>query len=209
VQGSGDLEISGLSYDSRTVEPGHLFFAMARDASQRRVHIDQALNRGAHAVVVNGWDGAMVRPAATIVECERPRLMMAAAASRFFGSPSERIDLVGVTGTSGKTTTTYLLASIFEASGTPAGIIGTIGTFERERMLATGLTTPESIDFEAALARMERSGVRRVAAEASSIGIAEGRVDALNFRGAIFTHLGHDHLDYHGTVENYFGAKLR
>jgi UDP-N-acetylmuramoyl-L-alanyl-D-glutamate--2,6-diaminopimelate ligase len=117
--------------------------------------------------------------------------------------------LVGVTGTSGKTTTTYVLASIFEAAGLPAGIIGTIGTFSRSQKLAAGLTTPESVDIESALAAMESEGVRSVAAEVSSIGIAEGRVDWLNFRAAIFTNFGRDHLDYHRTSEEYFAAKLR
>ena len=145
----------------------------------------------------------------TLVVSERPRLLMGAAASRFFGAPSERVDLIGITGTSGKTTTSYILASIFEAAGMPAGIIGTIGIFIGGKKIYSGLTTPESLDFESALAQMEREGVRHVAAEVSSIGIAEGRVDALNFRACMFTNLGRDHLDYHKTIEDYFAAKLR
>ena len=124
---------------------------------------------------------------------------MGAAASRFFDAPSRRLDLVGVTGTSGKTTTTYMLASIFEAAGAPPGVIGTIGIFVGPRKIYSGLTTPESLDFESALADMERAGVRRVAAEISSIGLAEERVDGLSFRACVFTNLGRDHLDYHGT----------
>ncbi len=117
--------------------------------------------------------------------------------------------MIGITGTSGKTTTSYLLASIFEAAGLPAGIIGTIGIFIAGKKIYSGLTTPESLDFESSLARMEGEGVRHAAAEVSSIGIAEGRVDSLNFRACMFTNLGRDHLDYHGTIENYFAAKLR
>jgi UDP-N-acetylmuramoyl-L-alanyl-D-glutamate--2,6-diaminopimelate ligase len=139
----------------------------------------------------------------------RRRLLLGAAASRFFNAPSERVDLIGITGTSGKTTTSYLLASILEAAGMPAGIIGTIGIFIKGRKIYSGLTTPESIDIESALAQMEREGVRHAAAEVSSIGIAEGRVDGLNFRACIFTNLGRDHLDYHGTMDDYFAAKLR
>ncbi len=145
----------------------------------------------------------------TLVVSERPRLLMGAAASRFFRAPSERVDLIGITGTSGKTTTSYILASIFEAAGMPAGIIGTIGIFIGGKKIYSGLTTPESLDFESALAQMEREGVRHAAAEVSSIGIAEGRVDALNFRACMFTNLGRDHLDYHKTIEDYFAAKLR
>jgi UDP-N-acetylmuramoyl-L-alanyl-D-glutamate--2,6-diaminopimelate ligase len=209
LEGDAGAEIAGLGYDSRQVEPGYLFFATARDPESNRAHIEEALNRGARAVVVRGWDGSQARPTVTWIDCERPRLLMAAAASRFFAAPSERLDLIGITGTSGKTTTAYLLASIFESAGAPAGIIGTIGIFAGSQRLQSGLTTPESIDFEAALAAMERAGVRRVAAEISSIGLEEGRAEALNFKGCLFTNLGRDHLDYHRTPENYFSAKLR
>jgi len=208
IEGDAAVEISGLSYDSRAVAAGHLFFSLARDPERRRANINDALNRGARAIVVGG--GAVdARPAVSVVESARPRLLMGAAASRFFGAPSERLDLIGITGTSGKTTSAYLLAAILEAAGHPAGIIGTVGTFIRKNKIYSGLTTPESIDTESALVRMEREGVRHVAAEVSSMGIAEGRVDALNFRCAVFTNLGRDHLDDHGTMENYFAAKLR
>ena len=209
IYGNANVEITGISYDSRQTMPGHLYFSMARDTERNRANINDALSRGARALVVRGWDGEMARPAVTIVECERPRLLMGAAASRFFNAPSERVDLIGVTGTSGKTTTSYLLGAIFEAAGMPAGIIGTIGIFVAGKKIYSGLTTPESLDFEAALARMEREGVGHAAAEISSIGIEEGRVDSLNFRACLFTNLGRDHLDYHGTIENYFAAKLR
>jgi UDP-N-acetylmuramoyl-L-alanyl-D-glutamate--2,6-diaminopimelate ligase len=210
TDGDLNLEITGLSYDSRESRPGHLYFSMARDGAKNRANIDDALSRGARAVVVRGGDGdELARPAVTFVASERPRLLMGAVASRFFGAPSERLDLIGITGTAGKTTTTYLLASIFEAAGMPSGIIGTIGIFIAGNKIYSGLTTPESIDFESALARMDREGVRHAAAEVSSIGIAEGRVDALSFRACMFTNLGRDHLDYHGTMEEYFAAKLR
>ncbi|MDO8432425.1 MAG: UDP-N-acetylmuramoyl-L-alanyl-D-glutamate--2,6-diaminopimelate ligase [Candidatus Binatus sp.] len=209
IDGDAKVEITGISYDSRQTMPGHLFFSMARDAQRNRANINDALSRGARALVVRGWDGEMARPAVTIVESERPRLLMGGAAARFFNAPSERVDLIGITGTSGKTTTSYLLGAIFEAAGIPAGIIGTIGIFVAGKKIYSGLTTPESLDFESALARMEREGVTHAAAEISSIGIEEGRVDALNFRACMFTNLGRDHLDYHGTIENYFAAKLR
>src|ERR1700683_4449432 len=134
---------------------------------------------------------------------------MTRAARPLYRPPSERVNLVGIPGTSGKTTTTYLLRSIFEAAGRPAGIIGTIGTFIGDKKIYSGLTTPESVDIEAALARMDNEGVRDAFTEVSSIGIAEGRVDALSFCACLFTNLGRDHLDYHGSIENYFAAKLR
>ena len=203
-----ETEITGLSYDSRQARPGDCYFSLARDVERSQANVNDALSRGARAMVVRGWSGVETRPA-NLLECERPRRVMGAAAARFYAAPSERLDLVGVTGTSGKTTTTYLLASIFEAAGEPAGIIGTIGAFVAGRKLYSGLTTPESLDFERALDEMVRAKVRHAAAEISSIGIEEGRVDEPSFRACVFTNLGRDHLDYHGTIENYFAAKLR
>jgi UDP-N-acetylmuramoyl-L-alanyl-D-glutamate--2,6-diaminopimelate ligase len=216
VEGDPQVEITGISYDSRETKPGHLFFSLARDAERNRANIDDALNRGARAVAVAGrWGGkGAARLAAsvssgTLIDAPQPRLLMGVAAARFFGAPSARANLVGITGTSGKTTTTYLLRAIFEAAGRPTGIIGTIGIFIRDHKIYHGLTTPESVDFESSLAQMEREGVHDAFAEVSSIGIAEGRVDALDFSACLFTNLGRDHLDYHGTLENYFAAKLR
>ncbi|MBV8773038.1 MAG: UDP-N-acetylmuramoyl-L-alanyl-D-glutamate--2,6-diaminopimelate ligase, partial [Deltaproteobacteria bacterium] len=168
-----------------------------------------ALERGAGAVVVQGWVEDDARPPLTIVESASPRRLMGLVASRFFHAPSKRLDLIAVTGTSGKTTSCYLLNSIFEAAGYSSGIIGTIGSFAGSRKLYTGLTTPESLDFEATLATMEEAGVRVVAAEISSIGLEERRVDQLSFRACVFTNFGRDHLDYHVTLEKYFAAKLR
>ncbi len=208
MEGDIETEITGLSYDSRQTKPGDFYFSLARDAARGQANVSDALSRGARAVVMRGWDGAVARPA-NFIECERPRRLMGAVASRFYAAPSERLDLIGVTGTSGKTTTTYLLASIFEAAGEPIGIIGTIGAFVAGRKIYRGLTTPESLDFERALSEMVRAKVRHAAAEVSSIGIEEGRVDNLSFRACVFTNLGRDHLDYHGTIESYFAAKLR
>jgi UDP-N-acetylmuramoyl-L-alanyl-D-glutamate--2,6-diaminopimelate ligase len=207
--GDRETSITGLGYDSRKVQPGDLFFSTARSEEQARANVEDAFKRGARVAVVRSWDAASTRPALSLIECERPRALMGIAASRFYSAPSERLDLIGVTGTSGKTTTTYLIESIFAAAGRPCGIIGTLGIFANKQKLYSGLTTPEATDFESALAEMERSGVRAAAAEVSSIGLEEGRVDELHFRAAVFTNLGRDHLDYHGTTEKYFAAKLR
>jgi UDP-N-acetylmuramoyl-L-alanyl-D-glutamate--2,6-diaminopimelate ligase len=207
--GNAEADVRALSCDSRAVGPGCLFFALARDPKQRRLHLQQALSRGACAVVMSGGWEEYARPAATIVECEQPRLAMAYAASRFYNAPSKRIDLVGITGTSGKTTAACLAAAVFEAESAPAGLIGTLGGFVGGRRLYAGLTTPEAIDLESQLDAVERAGARRAALEVSSIGIAEGRVEALHFKIGVFTGLGRDHLDYHGEIADYFAAKLR
>jgi UDP-N-acetylmuramoyl-L-alanyl-D-glutamate--2,6-diaminopimelate ligase len=208
VDGSLDADITGIAYDSRRIQPGNIFFALARDSEQNQSNINEALSRGTRAVVVRKWSGPS-RPAATLIECQEPRQLMAQAAARFFELPSRRVELIGITGTSGKTTSTYLLASIFAAAGETPGVIGTLGIRIGDRHIASELTTPESVDFEAALAEMVGAGVRHVAAEISSIGLAEGRVHGLNFRACLFTNLGRDHLDYHGSTENYAAAKLR
>ncbi|HLX38572.1 MAG TPA: Mur ligase family protein, partial [Candidatus Binataceae bacterium] len=127
IEGDTGVDITGLSYDSREARPGHLFFALARDAARNRANIRDALSRGACAVVVDGGgnvEEGEARPA--LIDAPRPRLLMGVAAARFFNAPSARVNLYGVTGTSGKTTTTYLLRSIFEAAGRPSGLIGTI-----------------------------------------------------------------------------------
>ena len=209
VLGDAQIEVNRLTCDSRQIKPGDIFFSTARDRTQGRAHLQEALRRGARAVVVRRWEDDDARPPITIIECASPRRLMGLAASRFFNAPSKRLDLIGVTGTSGKTTTCYLLSSIFEAAGFSCGIIGTIGSFVGSRKLYSGLTTPESLDFEATLASMEQAGVRTVAAEISSIGLEERRVDELSFRACVFTNFGRDHLDYHLTLEKYFAAKLR
>jgi UDP-N-acetylmuramoyl-L-alanyl-D-glutamate--2,6-diaminopimelate ligase len=209
VEGSLDVDITGIAYDSRRVEAGNIFFALARDAGQNQNNINEAFSRGTRAVAMRKWSGGASRPAATLIECEQPRRLMALAAGRWFNRPSRRLELIGVTGTSGKTTSTYLLASIFEAAGETPGVIGTLGIRIGSRHIPTELTTPESVDFESALAQMAAAGVHRVAAEISSIGLAEGRADQLDFRACLFTNLGRDHLDYHGSVDDYFAAKLR
>jgi len=208
VKGSLDVDVTGIVYDSRRVEAGNIFFALAREAGHNDNNINEAFSRGARAVAMRRWSGAS-RPAATLIECAQPRRLMALAAGRWFNWPSRRLDLIGVTGTSGKTTSTYLLASIFEAAGETPGVIGTLGISIGARHIPTELTTPESVDFESALAEMATAGVHRVAAEISSIGLAEGRADQLDFRACLFTNLGRDHLDYHASVDDYFAAKLR
>ena len=209
IDGDLNVEITGLSYDSRQTRPGHLYFSTARDATRNRANIDDALNRGARAVVVGwrGWWNSAPRgdpggERAAAPADGRGRLAFLQSAERARRSDRhhrhQRQDHDQLHP-----------ASIFEAAGMPAGIIGTIGIFIGGKKIYSGLTTPESLDFESALAQMEREGVRHVAAEVSSIGIAEGRVDALNFRACMFTNLGRDHLDYHKTIEDYFAAKLR
>ena len=143
------------------------------------------------------------------IECERPRRADGRGRLALSAAPSEHLDLVGMTGTSGKTTTTYLLRFDFRSRRRAHRDHRHDRHFRGGRKIYRGLTTPESLDFERALAAMDAAACVHAAAEISSIGIEEGRVDELSFRACVFTNLGRDHLDYHGTIENYFAAKLR
>jgi UDP-N-acetylmuramoyl-L-alanyl-D-glutamate--2,6-diaminopimelate ligase len=210
VEGAdGDLEqeINGLTYDSRQARPGRLFFAVAGEKVDGHDYIDEAVRRGAAAVVFSRQEISPKARAA--IRVKNVRRTMALWAAEFFGRPSERLTLVGVTGTNGKTTLSYLVESILRAAGLEPGVIGTVNYRYQGREFPSHHTTPEAIDVEQMLADMVRSGVKSVAMEASSHALAQERVRALAFDVGVFTNLSRDHLDYHRDMEDYFLAKSR
>ena len=159
----------------------------------------------AGAIAVVG-DGVGI-PGATVVQVAEPRRALARAASRFHGDPSRALQVVAVTGTNGKTTTTYMLESILRAASLVPGIIGTTGVHLGDERRASSLTTPESLELQALLAEMRDRGVRAVAFEMSSHALVQRRGFGVHCDAAVFTNLTHDHLDYHGTMEAYLDAK--
>jgi len=205
----GDLDrpVGGLAYDSRVVKRGDTFFALAGHAVDGHDFVPQAVKHGATAVVVER--DVQVPPEATCVQVENTRRAMALAAAVFYGHPSRRLVLLGITGTNGKTTVTYLLESIFEFAGETCGVLGTISNRYGSRTRASSLTTPESLEIEAMMSEMVESGVTCVAMEVSSHALDMDRVGGLDFDGAVFTNLSRDHLDYHGDIESYFRSKAR
>lgn len=205
----GDLEqeINGLTYDSRQARPGRLFFAVAGEKADGHDYIGEAVRRGAAAVVFSRQEISPKAPAA--IQVKNVRRTMALWAAEFFGRPSERLTLVGVTGTNGKTTLSYLVESILRAAGLEPGVIGTVNYRYQGREFPAHHTTPEAIDVQQMLADMVRSGVRSVAMETSSHALAQERVRALAFDVGVFTNLSRDHLDYHRDMEEYFLAKSR
>ena len=205
----GDLEqeINGLTYDSRQAGPGRLFFAVAGEKVDGHDYITEAVRRGAAAVVFSRQEISPQAPAA--IRVKNVRRTMALWAAEFFGRPSERLTLVGVTGTNGKTTLSYLVESILHAAGLEPGVIGTVNYRFQGREFPSHHTTPEAIDLQQMLNDMLRSGVRSVAMEASSHALAQERVRALAFDIGVFTNLSRDHLDYHHDMEDYFLAKSR
>jgi UDP-N-acetylmuramoyl-L-alanyl-D-glutamate--2,6-diaminopimelate ligase len=201
--GASDTEVRGLSYDSRSVAPGDLFFCVPGTTSDGHEFAHSALGRGAAALMTRRRLDLDV-PQIVVSDV---RKAMARTAAAFFGNPSEGMTLLGVTGTNGKTTTTFLLESILRVAGKVTGLVGTVETRIGDRRVAGVRTTPESVDLQALLAEMRDNEVAAVAIEVTSHGLALNRVEGLRFKAAAFTNLTQDHLDFHGEMQEYFEAK--
>ncbi len=207
VSGATDLEIQGLYYDSRKVEPGGLFFALRGVASDGHHFLAAALQKGAAAVVVEDLSCA---PAGVTVICVADaRLAMAKMAAAFYGFPTGKVPVVGITGTNGKTTTTFIVEGILEKAGVPAAVLGTISYRFGSKEIPAPNTTPESVDLQRTLRDLVDLGARGVVMEVSSHALEQRRVDGCQFDVGVFTNLTRDHLDYHGTMESYLASKQR
>lgn len=207
ARGDMDQAITGLSYDSRAVKKGDLFFAVPGARADGHQFAPEAVKQGAAAVVLE--KRVALPETATWVRVGNVRNTMGKWAALFYAYPSRRMALVGVTGTNGKTTVTYLLESIFSAAGMAPGVIGTINYRYQRHTFPALQTTPESVDLHAVLARMIEAGIRSVAMEVSSHALELERVRDIEFDGAIFTNLSRDHLDFHHDMKNYFSSKSK
>lgn len=202
-----EIEATSLAYDSRRVKPGALFFAIAGEKADGHKFVASALDSGALAVVSE-------RPApqsipSPWIRVPKIRRALAAASRNFYGHPESRLKLVGITGTNGKTTTSYLIESILRAAGIVPGVFGTIEYRLGGRTVPAVNTTPESLDLVSYLAELAAAGGEAAVMEVSSHALAQERVWGLHFAAAIFTNLTRDHLDYHKDFESYFAAKRR
>ncbi len=202
----GGADIRGLEYDSRRVGEGFLFFAFPGSRADGRQFAEDALARGAVAVVSESGCPPGP-PVSRWIRVEHGRQALALAARNYYGKPDERLGLTGITGTNGKTTTAYLIDSVLRASGHTTALVGTIEYHLAGRVLPAVNTTPESLDLVRLFAELERAGGTHATLEVSSHALALGRVYGLHFHTAVFTNLTRDHLDFHGTMENYFAAK--
>ena len=200
-----ELEIRGISYDSRKTQPGDLFVAIKGLTSDGHRYIPTAMEKGAAAVLCEDapTDGtSYVR----VADCRRG---LALASREFYGDPAASMKLIGFTGTSGKTSSTQILKHVLETRGAKVGLIGTNGNMIGDTLIHTEFTTPESLELHGLFRRMADAGCTHVVMEVSSHSLAMERVAGLNFDVAVFTNLSQDHLDLHGTMEEYAAAKKK
>lgn len=203
VRVDGEAEIAGLSFDSRRTVAGDLFFCIPGARSDGHDHAAAAAAAGAAAVLVE-------RPVAIgvpEVHVTNARRAMARVAAHFYGHPARDLQVIGVTGTNGKTTTTFLLEAVLTAAGLTPGVIGTIETRIGGVVRPGVRTTPESLDLQRLFAEMRTAGVDAVAMEVTSHALALDRVEGVEFAAAGFTNLTQDHLDFHASMEDYYAAK--
>jgi len=200
-----DPEILSIHYRAQDVIPGGLFIAIKGLMADGHDYIDQAIENGAVAVVVEHH----IKTAVRTIAVKNTRRAMSAISARFYGDPSKRLILVGISGTNGKTTTAWIVEHILKAAGFETGVIGTINWRYQDKVADTPVTTPESMDLQRMLATMVKAGVTHVVMEVSSHGLDLHRVRDCFFDTAIFTNLTQDHLDYHKTMSAYWACKKK
>ncbi|MBW2645740.1 MAG: UDP-N-acetylmuramoyl-L-alanyl-D-glutamate--2,6-diaminopimelate ligase [Deltaproteobacteria bacterium] len=207
ISGATDPEITSVHYDSREVRPEGLFVAIRGLQADGHEYIDDAIQKGATAVVVeNGWTGACDCP---VIRTPNSRVALSHIGATFYGNPSADRCIVGVTGTNSKTTTSYLTEDILDAAGFNVGVIGTINYRFNGKVYPNPMTTPEALDIQKLLREMVQNGVTHVVMEVSSHGLDLHRVDHCWFDVGVFTNLSQEHLDYHKSMEAYFECKKR
>ena len=205
IRGPQGLDIEGIAYDSRQVRPGYLFVTLRGRHREGRDFIEDAIHRGAVAVV--GQSEEVSRRGVTTICVEDSRRALAEIACAFYGEPSHSLQVIGITGTNGKSTTAFMCRDILKAAGRTPGLIGTIRYEIGERSIPASRTTPEASDLQCMLDQMLRVGCKSAVLEVSSHGLDQKRVWGIDFDVGVFTNLTRDHLDYHKTLDQYFGAK--
>jgi UDP-N-acetylmuramoyl-L-alanyl-D-glutamate--2,6-diaminopimelate ligase len=209
VIGPLDRPVESIAYDSRRVQSNGLFVALQGEKHDGHDFIGQAVEKGASVIVAEREENPAAAGRATCLVVENARNALADLAATFYGLPARRLKLAAVTGTNGKTTTTFLIKHICEKAGLRCGLIGTVRYEIGERVLPAARTTPESLDLQELLSQIANAGCRAAAMEVSSHALAQERTRGLEWDVAVFTNLTQDHLDFHGTMENYFGSKTK
>jgi UDP-N-acetylmuramoyl-L-alanyl-D-glutamate--2,6-diaminopimelate ligase len=209
IIGKRDRAVESIAYDSRRVQRNGMFVALRGEKSDGHQFIGQAVDKGASVIVTEREDSGALAGSATCVVVEHTRLALADLATAFYGRPAQRLKIAGVTGTNGKTTSSFLIKHICEKAGLRCGLIGTVRYEIGERVLPATRTTPESLDLQELLALIANAGCRAASMEVSSHALAQERTRGIEWDVAVFTNLSQDHLDFHGTMENYFEAKAK
>lgn len=205
TQGSINTEIKKIEYDSRKIEKGDLFICIKGYETDGHKYGEMAIKNGAVAVI---YMDNIKLDHCTLIRVKDTRKAMALAASNFYNNPKDKLKIIGVTGTNGKTTSTFMIKSILEKAGFKTGIIGTIANYIGEKKIDTSRTTPESLELHKLFNDMVNQEVKYVVMEVSSHSLFLNRVYGINFSQGVFTNLTRDHLDFHKTFENYYEAKL-
>jgi len=207
VEGSLDRDVSGITYDSRRVTPGMLFVAIPGRNTDGHEFINTAIERGAAAVICERTRAFPSR--ATRISVPDAREALARAATSYYEHPSGKLKVIGVTGTNGKTTVAFMVKAMLEAAGIKTGLLGTVRYEIGDRVIPAQRTTPESLEVQQMMAQMLGAGCEACVMEVSSHALEQKRVLGVDFDVGIFTNLTRDHLDYHGTMENYFASKKK
>lgn len=208
IVGNKDLDISSISFDSRTVENGTLFFAVRGTQVDGHNYIGKAIEKGAIAIVCEQLPETL-NEAVTYIKVDNSAYVLGVSASNFFDNPSKKLKLTGVTGTNGKTTIATLLYRLFTDAGYVCGLLSTIENIVDREVIPSTHTTPDPIELNALLKKMVDKGCEYAFMEVSSHSVDQDRIAGLEFAGGIFTNLTHDHLDYHKTMANYRNAKKK
>ncbi len=204
-----EAQIGGLALDSRKVAPGDLFFALEGSQTHGKQFVDQAIERGAAAVLQEAaWARKAGRGGVPVISVPALKFKLGAIAERWFGNPAQAMSVIGITGTNGKTSVSHFIAQALRVDG-PCGVVGTLGNGLFGELQPSTHTTPDAITLHGLLAGMHNAGAQQVVMEVSSHALAQGRVSGIAFDVAVFTNLSHEHLDYHGDMASYGRAKRR
>jgi len=206
INGEADIQINAFYYDSRKIRKGDLFVALTGEETDGHDYINQAIDKGAVAVM---YEKGKPAGSATFIKVENTRRALALISNNFFGFPSKKMKFIGITGTNGKTTTSYLVKSIFAASGIKSGLLGTIQYDTGIESIPAQLTTPEPVIMHKYFRDMYLHGCSHCVLEVSSHALAQGRVYSIKFSTAVITSISQDHLDYHYSMDNYINIKAK
>ncbi|MDR3253357.1 MAG: UDP-N-acetylmuramyl-tripeptide synthetase, partial [Endomicrobium sp.] len=204
IIGDINTEVAGMSYDSRNICKDYVFFALPGHNTDGRIYIDEAISKGASVIITNSQCSTNAKVQIIVKNIFH---FMSLMGNKFYNYPDRELHLIGITGTNGKTTITYMIESIFANSGIECGVIGTVNYRYKDKIIEAANTTPQSLDIFRIMREMADSGVKHLLMEVSSHALSLGRVYGIDFDIAVFTNLTQDHLDFHKNMDNYFKAK--